>query len=54
MFFKVAQKVNIDVGNFSEKICDHKLSKIAQSGHTAMNVKDSLKSGESRRINWPL
>ena len=31
-----------------------KTFKKAQSGHTAMNVKDSLKSGESRRINWPL
>ena len=34
MFSKVAQKVNIYLGNCSEKICHQNLSKIAQSGHT--------------------
>ena len=35
VFFKVAQKVNVNfLGNFSEDICDQKLSKIAQSGHS--------------------
>ena len=34
MFSKVAQKVNIYLGSFSEKMFDLKLSKIAQSGLT--------------------
>ena len=34
MFFKVPQKVNKYLCNFSEKLCQQNLSKIAQSGHT--------------------
>ena len=37
MFFKVAQKVNVHLGNLSVKICHQNLSKIAQSGHTDSN-----------------
>ena len=38
MFFKVAPKVKIYLGNFSEKICHQKVSKIAQSGRIASEM----------------
>ena len=37
--FKAAQKVNIQLGYFSKKICHQELSKIIQSGHTVRNLK---------------
>ena len=33
IFFKIAQKVNKNLGNLCKKICHQELSKITQSGH---------------------
>ena len=41
--FTKAQKVNIHLGHFYEKICQQELSKIAQSSHT--NNGDLLLAG---------
>ena len=36
-YVKIAQKVSQYLGRFNEKICYLEISKIAQSGHTALN-----------------
>ena len=43
MFFKVPQKVNKYLCNFSEKLCQQNLSKIAQSGHTGTFISKLFK-----------
>ena len=37
-FFKIAQKVDNNLGYFCQKFCHQALSKIAQSGHAAFEV----------------
>ena len=44
MFYTVAQKVNIYLGNFSGTKYHQKLSKIPQSGHTSRKSKISLRT----------
>ena len=39
MFFKVAQNETRYLGYFSNNVCHHELSKIAQSGHTGRDFK---------------
>ena len=49
MFFKIAQKVTYNLGNFCKKVWHQELSKITRSGHTGRyNITKSMTKTHSR------